>query len=85
MNVADCYRKSYVLGRGLLAFKEHVPEVPLPPEPVVAWTWLRAVKYWHRHFAGVKAVINGLAADDSLAVRKAQTALGSLHISSGND
>ncbi|KAH6933145.1 hypothetical protein HPB50_012496 [Hyalomma asiaticum] len=59
------------------AFKEQLPDVPLPPEPVVTrWgTWVKAVDYYNKHFAGVKAVINSFAADESIAVRRAQTVL----------
>ncbi|KAH6932726.1 hypothetical protein HPB50_009047 [Hyalomma asiaticum] len=59
------------------AFKEQLPDVPLPPEPVVTrWgTWLKAVDYYNKHFAGVKAVVNSFAADESIAVRRAQTVL----------
>lgn len=56
-------------------FKEQLPEVPLPPEPVVAHWGQKAVKYYYRHFAGLRAVITGFATNESVAVRKAQTAL----------
>ena len=57
------------------AFKEQLPGVPLPPEPIVTrWgTWLKAVEYYSTNFAGL--VINGFPADDSVSVRKAQDVL----------
>ncbi|CAN7938884.1 unnamed protein product, partial [Ixodes hexagonus] len=56
---------------------EQLPGVPLPPEPIVTrWgTWLKAEEYYSTNFAGVKMVINGFPADDSVSVRKAQDVL----------
>ncbi|XP_077525696.1 uncharacterized protein LOC144137628 [Haemaphysalis longicornis] len=58
-------------------FKEMLPDVPLPPEPVVTrWgTWLEAVEYYNCYFSDIKAVINGLPTDESVAVTKAQAVL----------
>lgn len=58
-------------------FKEMLPDVPLPPEPVVTrWgTWLKAVEYYNCYFSDIKAVINGLPIDESVAVTKAQAVL----------
>lgn len=54
-----------------------LPDVPLPPEPVVTrWgTWLEAVEYYNCYFSDIKAVINGLPIDESVAVTKAQAVL----------
>lgn len=59
------------------SFKEKLPDVPLPPEPIVTrWgTWLEAVQYYNSFFLDIKAVINGFSGDESAAVRKAQAVL----------
>ncbi|XP_077528186.1 uncharacterized protein LOC144139806 [Haemaphysalis longicornis] len=59
------------------AFREQLPGVPLPPEPVVTrWgTWLTAVEYYNQHLNGVKAVVSSFAEDESVAVRRAQKVL----------
>lgn len=43
---------------------------------ITCWgTWLKTSDYYHKHSVGIKAVINSFAADKSIVVRKAQTAL----------
>ena len=46
-------------------YKDCLPEVPLPPEPVVTrWgTWLNAVSFYQKHFNEVKQVVGKLEDD----------------------
>lgn len=56
------------------AFKDKLPDVPLPPEPILTrWgTWLNAVDYFHSHFEGLRSVILELSRDEAESVRRAQ-------------
>jgi len=52
-------------------YKEKLPDVPLPPEPVITrWgTWLNAAIFLANHYAGIKEVILGFDPGSSQAVR----------------
>src|SRR5258705_5850415 len=52
-------------------YKEKLPDVPLPPEPVITrWgTWLNAAIFLANHYAGIKEVILGVDPGSSQAVR----------------
>src|SRR5258705_9011695 len=52
-------------------YKEKLPDVPLPPEPVITrWgTWLNAATFLVNHYAGIKEVILGFDPGSSQAVR----------------
>lgn len=58
------------------AYKEKLPTVPLPPEPVVTrWgTWLEAVLFYSENFDGVKKVVSDFDSVDSMAVRQCKEA-----------
>lgn len=57
-------------------FREILPGVPLPPEPVITrWgTWINAACYYFENFEGFKKVVGELD-DDSEAVRTAKKLL----------
>ncbi|KAH6944107.1 hypothetical protein HPB50_001923 [Hyalomma asiaticum] len=59
------------------SFKNKLPDVPLPPEPIVTrWgTWLEAVEYYNCYFSYIEVLINGFSGDESAAVREAQATL----------
>ncbi|GBP24909.1 hypothetical protein EVAR_12573_1 [Eumeta japonica] len=42
------------------AYKEKLPNLPLPPEPVITrWgTWIEAVLFYNEHFEAIKGVVN---------------------------
>jgi hypothetical protein len=54
-----------------------VPDVALPPEPVLTrWgTWIQAVNFYNKHFDVVKSVVTTFHAESAVAVRESQTAL----------
>lgn len=58
-------------------FRETLPGIPLPPEPVVTrWgTWLEAVKYYDTHFEDLKRVICSFDSNESAAIHKVQNLL----------
>uniref|UniRef100_A0A8D8R275 DUF659 domain-containing protein n=1 Tax=Cacopsylla melanoneura TaxID=428564 RepID=A0A8D8R275_9HEMI len=57
-------------------FRKNLPGVPLPPEPVITrWgTWLSAVGYYVKHFAGFKQVVLELE-EDAVSVKTAKEIL----------
>ncbi|KAJ8953270.1 hypothetical protein NQ318_015852 [Aromia moschata] len=65
-------------------FREALPHVPLPPEPVVTrWdTWLEAVAYYDKHFAELKCVIFRFDPNESNAMH---TVLNLLQLQSIRD
>lgn len=58
------------------AYKEKLPSVPLPPEPVVTrWgTWLEAVVFYNQHFDAIKGVLNDFDSADGTIVRQCKEA-----------
>lgn len=52
------------------AYKEKLPNVPLPPEPVVTrWgTWIEAAIFYNEHFNAIKGVIDDFNSAEALAV-----------------
>ena len=52
-------------------YKDCLPEVPLPPEPVITrcGTWLNADSFYQEHFNEVKGVVGKLK-DDYACVRE---------------
>ncbi|KAL4154365.1 hypothetical protein QTP88_000243 [Uroleucon formosanum] len=55
-------------------FRNILPEVPLPPEPILTrWgTWLSAVNYYCENYDGLKSVIFELNSEDATCVANAQ-------------
>jgi hypothetical protein len=53
-------------------YREELPGVPLPPEPVITrWgTWIEAVIFNTDHYLGIKTVIGNLNNDSSASVEK---------------
>lgn len=58
------------------AYKEKLPNVPLPPEPVVTrWgTWIEAVLFYNEHFEAIKGVVNDFDSAEAMAVRQSKEA-----------
>ena len=58
-------------------FKEMLPDVPLPPAPVLTrWgTWLNAVGYYVKHFEDVASVVMSLNAEESCTIKECQELL----------
>lgn len=58
------------------AYKEKIPNVPLPPEPVVTrWgTWIEAVLFYNEHFEAIQGVVNDFDSAESRAICESQTA-----------
>ena len=56
------------------AYKENLPDVPLPSEPVITrWsTWINAAIFYAENFDGIKEVIDQFDPDDSIAIKKSQ-------------
>lgn len=63
-------------------FREKLPDIPLPPEPVVTrWgTWLEAACYYADHFESFKNVVLEFPDSASEAVRECQTVLNDLTV-----
>jgi hypothetical protein len=57
-------------------FKEILPGVPLPPEPVLTrWgTWLNAAFYYNKHLEGFKKVVEMLG-EDAASITEAKSIL----------
>lgn len=55
-------------------FRERLPEVPLPPEPIVTrWgTWLNAVSYYFQNFEEFKTIVSELDKSSALSIENAQ-------------
>lgn len=55
-------------------YREKLPNVPLPPEPVLTrWgTWLEAAIFYAEHFVAIKELLLEFNAEDSAAIAKAQ-------------
>lgn len=60
-------------------FKEILPDVPLPPEPVLTrWgTWLAAASYYAKHWDDIVRVFEQLNEKDAASIRKAKALLAS--------
>ena len=62
----------------VMAFKRNLPNVSLPPKPVLTrWgTWLEAAIYYADHFLKLRNLVKTFDAQDSVIVIDAQSAFG---------
>lgn len=63
----------------LNAFKEALPDIPLPPRPVITrWgTWLTAALYYGRHFDEIKGILDTFDESQCAAIPKAKRLMAS--------
>lgn len=66
----------------ILFFKQHCPDIPLPPSPVVTrWgTWLEAAEYYADHFNSIKDVVQLLNDEDAACIPKAKELLENIQL-----
>jgi len=55
-------------------FKDKVPDVPLPPEPILTrWgTWIRAAAYYCEHLEVLKSIIDSMDKEDTVSIANSQ-------------
>ena len=60
-------------------YKEQLPDVPLPPEPVITrWaTWIEAVIFYSKNFEAVKSVMENFSSDPAVCVSESLLAFNS--------
>jgi hypothetical protein len=51
-------------------FKNHAPDVPLPPEPIITrWaTWINAVVYYCKYYEEIRDIVNILDSNNALCI-----------------
>lgn len=67
----SCTKKVFLKAPSRIQFyKEKLPNLPLPPEPVVTrWgTWLEAVLFYHENFEALKDVILELDSSEAMSI-----------------
>lgn len=60
----------------IVKYKELLPNLPLPPEPVITrWgTWIQAALFYHENFEAIKNVIVQFDDADAVSIRKCKQA-----------
>jgi hypothetical protein len=62
--------------RRLQSYTQHLPDAPLPPEPVPArWgAWIEAVNFCSEHFEPVKSIVAKFPSESAVSVHESQSA-----------